>query len=51
MVVVDFLVSYFVDGIKIIIGVDSDLEFVDFLVGWAIGVIFDIINVKVIFDF
>jgi polar amino acid transport system substrate-binding protein len=49
--VVDFSVSYFADGTKIITGVDSDLESADSLAGRAIGVIPDTTNAKAILDF
>jgi len=49
--VVDFSVSYFADGTKIITAIDSDLESADSLAGRAIGVIPDTTNEKAIRNF
>ncbi|MBE9175718.1 amino acid ABC transporter substrate-binding protein [Synechocystis salina LEGE 06155] len=48
---VDFSVSYFADGTKIITRVDSDLESANSLAGRAIGVIPDTTNEKAILNF
>lgn len=48
---VDFSVSYFADGTKILTAVDSDLESADSLAGRAIGVIADTTNERAIKDF
>ncbi len=48
---VDFSVSYFADGTKILTAVDSDLESADSLAGRAIGVIADTTNEKAIKNF